>query len=183
MYTCSCSVQDPGNYKSGLGFSYAAFASAAAEFGDRKINEDFLRQVDEEHYPAYTTDTGARRNKGISTLGQGTLLKARLGGYQDWHNMLNYGPPETALRGPIVADLKFPDVLVAKAWSHDGHGLELIVYNGNEKGVQTIGLERLVKRGKYKGQNGKEFTANAEGKAYIEINVDGRTRVDIQPAA
>lgn len=70
---------DPGNYKPGIGYMHPVFAAAAAEFGDLKIRDQLLKQLDEEHHPVFTTKTGALKNKGLSTLGQGTALRARLG--------------------------------------------------------------------------------------------------------
>ncbi|RDW67533.1 hypothetical protein BP6252_08929 [Coleophoma cylindrospora] len=174
---------DPGNYKAGHGYSYAVFAASAAEFGDRKLNRDFLAQIDTELYPVYITETGASRNKGLSTIGQATLLRARMGGYQDWHNMLNAGPPASALNGPLLVDAKFPDILVAKAYSHDGRGLELVLYNDRAAGSFTIGLDRLMPHAAYRGQAGQEFHASAQGTARISVMIDGRTRVNIEPVA
>lgn len=176
-------IQDPGNYKAGAGYSYAVFAAAAAEFGDKKIKKEFLERVDNELYPAYTTETGARRNKNLSTIGQATVLRARIGEYQDWHNMLNVGPDSNALRGPLLADASFPDVLVAKAYSHDGLGLDLVLYNGKKPGKFALGLERMIPGATYKGQNGQSFTADENGRASIPVEIDGRTQVLIERAS
>lgn len=171
---------DPGNYKAGVGCIRAAFASAAAEFGDRKVSADCIEQVDTEMHPVMETATGALRNKGLSTIAQGSLLRARLSRYQDWTNMMTVGPPPNALSGPLLTDCKFPDVLVAKAYSHDGQGLDLVLYNGNEAGVFDLGFERLQPGKEYMGQHGKKFTADSQGKAKIKANLDGRTPIMIQ---
>lgn len=96
--------------------------------------------------------------------------------------MMTVGPPSTALSGPLLTDCKFPDVLVAKAYSHDGQGLDLVLYNGNEAGVFDLGFERLLPGKKYLGQNGQEFTADSQGKAKIQAKLDGRTAIMIQLA-
>lgn len=106
-----------------------------------------------------------------------------MGGYQDWHNMLNYGPPATALSGPLLVDAKFPDVLVAKAYSHDGKGLELVLYNDKLAGNFTLGLDRLTPGASYRGQSGQEFRASAKGTASITVKIDGRTQINIEPVA
>lgn len=70
---------DPGNYKPGEGSTRAIFAAAAAEFGDKKISEQLLKELDEVYHPVFTTKTGSLKNKGLSSLEQGTAMKARLG--------------------------------------------------------------------------------------------------------
>ncbi|KAF2022827.1 hypothetical protein EK21DRAFT_95409, partial [Setomelanomma holmii] len=41
---------DPGNYKAGKGFVCAAMASVASEYGDYRIRDELIRQVDEERF-------------------------------------------------------------------------------------------------------------------------------------
>ncbi|KAJ4351970.1 uncharacterized protein N0V89_007315 [Didymosphaeria variabile] len=51
-----------------------------------------------------------------------------------------------------LADRKFPEVLevlVAKAYTHDGKSLELVLYNGKSDGKQKLGIERLTAGAKY----------------------------------
>ena len=70
---------DPGNYRPGQGSMRSIFAAAAAEYGDLKIRDQLLKELDEQDNPAFTTKTGALKNKGLSTLEQGTAMKGRLG--------------------------------------------------------------------------------------------------------
>lgn len=173
---------DPGNYKAGVGSIRAVFANAAAEFGDYRVNEECIEQIDNEIHPIVETATGALRNKGLSTIGQGTLLRARLGRYQDWTNMMITGPAPNALAGPLLTGCKFPDVLVAKAYSHDGKSLDLVVYNGNEAGVFDLGFERLQPGKTYVGQEGVTFTADGQGKGSFKAKIDGRTAIMVKLA-
>jgi hypothetical protein len=38
------------------------------------LRKDLLKQLDEEYHPVFTTRTGALKNKGLSTIEQGTAL-------------------------------------------------------------------------------------------------------------
>jgi hypothetical protein len=134
---------DPGNYKSGAGSIRAIFAAAAAEFGEENLLKDLLGQLDEEFFPVQETSSGALVNKGLSTLCRGAALRGRMAGYRDWVGMLRDGQPEQVLRGPMLEEVPFPQVLVAKAFSHDGEGMELVVYNGKQAGVFRLGFTRL----------------------------------------
>jgi hypothetical protein len=172
---------DPGNYKAGEGCLRSVFACAAAEFGDEKIKNECLAQLDNEYFPVEATTTGSLKNKGLSTVGQGTALRARLIGYQDWTNMMTVGPAKSAFAGPILADAKFPDVLVAKAFSHDGVGLEMVLYNGKKSGTFTLGLERLKPGQKYEVAATRQvFIAESSGKAELAIAIKDRTVVEIK---
>lgn len=158
------------------------FAAAAAEFGDSKIKSDCLAQLDKEYFPVIATPSGSLKNKGLSTVAQGTALRARLAHYQDWTNMLTKGPPPYALKGPLLAQASFPQVLVAKAYSHDGLGLDLVLYDGANPGTFELGLERLTPGATYIFSTGEEVAADKEGKAIVSVRVDGRTQVFITPA-
>jgi hypothetical protein len=181
-YLVTLSPQDPGNYKAGEGCLRSVFAAAAAEFGDVKIRNDCLAQLDEEYFPVYATPSGSLKNKGLSTAAQGTTLRARLIHYQDWTNMMTKGPEPNALKGPLLEQAPFPQVLVAKAYSIDGLGLDLVLYNGADPGVFELALERLQSGGTYRLSTGGKVTASKDGKANFSVRVDGRTQVILTPA-
>lgn len=96
--------------------------------------------------------------------------------------MITKGPPENAFKGPILEDAPFPDILVAKAWSHDGEGMELIVYPGKDAGKFQLGFTRLKPGQRYffDGASGKvSAEASKDGKASFEVSVDGRTAFNL----
>ncbi|KAK5198816.1 hypothetical protein LTR92_001287 [Exophiala xenobiotica] len=101
---------DPGNYKGGVGALRAFIAGWAAEFGVEKVRVDALEELD--------TD-----NKGLSATSQVVAPMARLMPHQDLANATLHGPEPAAMQGPLLADCKFPEVLVAKAYSHGLQGL------------------------------------------------------------
>ena len=172
---------DPGNYKGGIGSLRAFLAGCAAEFGDESIRRDALDQLDTEFFPVEATESGALRNKGLSATAQVVALMARLMRHQDLANATLHGPDPVAMRGPILADVAFPDVLVAKAYSHDGQGLDLVLYPGKAAGTFTLGFERLNAGQRY-DVAGKKMQADREGKGSVEVKLDGRTPVMLSPA-
>jgi hypothetical protein len=173
---------DPGNYKGGVGALRAFVAGCAAEFGDEKVRVDALEELDNEYFPVEATESGALRNKGLSATSQVVALMARLMRYQDLANATLHGPEPVALQGPLLASCKFPEVLVAKAYSHDSKGLDLVLYNGKQAGTFTLGLERLTPGGKYSLSTGQSVTADKTGKASVDVKIDGRTQVTLSPA-
>jgi hypothetical protein len=75
----------------------------------------------------------------------------------------------------------FPEVLVAKAWSHDGKGLDLVLYNGQQPGDFELTFSRLCPGGKYQAIKGEGFTADSRGRATLVVGVNGRTSFTLSP--
>jgi len=168
---------DPGNYKGGVGALRAFVAGCAAEFGDEKVRKDALEQLDNEYFPVEATPSGSLYNKGLSATAQVVALMARLMRHQDLANATLHGPDPAAMKGPILAECKFPEVLVAKAYSHDSKNLDLVLYNGKGAGKQTLGFERLGPNTKYQLSNGQTIMADSRGKATVDVKLDGRTQI------
>jgi hypothetical protein len=87
------------------------------------------------------------------------------------------------LRGPILTDAKYPDVLVARAFSN-GDDLDLVLYPGANPGRQDIRVERLRPGSKYAMRNGSDhaFAADNSGAASLTVELNGRTPIHIVPA-
>ena len=171
---------DPGNYKPGEGAMRALFAAAAAEFGDVDLRDEMLRQLDEEFHPVFATSSGSLKNKGLSTIEQGTALRGRLGEYQDWVSMAQRGPPANVRNGPILDQVSFPDVLVAKAYSQDGISLDLVFYPGKDAGTFPLGFKSL-RPGETYDLGSQSVTAKGDGTASFEARIDGRTAMRLTP--
>jgi len=94
------------------------------------------------------------------------------------------GPPSSVLSGPRLADARYPDVLVAKAWS-EGDALDLVLHPGAKPGRQTLGIERLRPLARYAvtGARASELVADARGGATLEVDLDGRTELRVAPRA
>lgn len=95
--------------------------------------------------------------------------------------MVAQGPPKNVLNGPILDEAPFPDVLVAKAYSHDGEGLELVLYPGKESGKFQLGFARL-KAGVSYALEGATKQADKDGKATWEVELKDRTVLNLVKA-
>ena len=84
------------------------------------------------------------------------------------------------MSGPLLARAGFPDVLVAKAYSHDGKGLDLVLYPGKEAGVFELGFERLTPGGRYR-VGGGQLVADELGCGSVGVAIKGRTAVVLSP--
>ncbi|MDO8434079.1 MAG: hypothetical protein Q7S58_16905 [Candidatus Binatus sp.] len=173
---------DFGNYRPGFGGAYAMIMDSAREFGDYDTADAAERALDQDC--GRTDERGILRYSKMSNLSNITAVRARIHRRDDFRNTVMQGPPEAALRGPILADAKYPDVLVARAFS-DGDDLDLVLYPGAESTAQQIRIERLRPGAKYVMRNGAEhpFAADNSGAASLPIELHGRTPVHIVPAA
>jgi hypothetical protein len=102
----------------------------------------------------------------------------------DFRKSFVVGPPQSVFDGPILAEARYPDVLVAKAFSR-GDDLELVLYPGAGTGSQKIGIERLKPGAGYelRGAAAAAFRADEHGRASLEVDLRGRTPVHIVPVA
>ncbi|KAK2761448.1 linalool dehydratase-isomerase precursor [Colletotrichum kahawae] len=173
---------DPGNYRASEGPLRAFIAATAVEFGNEKIRKEALDQLDNTYFPVEATKSGSLRNKGLSATTQVIALMARLVKNRDLANATLHGPPENALKGPLLEEAPFPDVLVAKAYSNDGKQLDLVLYNGAEPGTFDLGFERLVPGNEYSISTGGSVKASNRGKATVKVSVKGRTQIILKPA-
>ncbi len=110
-------------------------------------------------------------------------MRARIHRRDDFRRTIAEGPPEASLRGPLLTDAKYPDVLVARAFSN-GDNLDLVLYPGAQPGQQIIRVERLRPGANYAMRNGSEhaFTADNNGAASLSVELRGRTPIHILPA-
>ncbi|MDR1899825.1 MAG: hypothetical protein LBQ55_07460 [Treponema sp.] len=121
--------------------------------------------------------------KDVSVCGMANLAAARWNRKNDWFDTILKGPPAAAFSGPLLNGCLYPHVLVAKAFSH-GDDLELVLYNGTDEKRQRIQIERLRENKPYLiRETGHVFTADGEGKAGLDCDLDGRTQLTIVPAA
>ena len=172
---------DTGNYGKNPGFILAGIALAAREHGDDAMAEAALRKADQ--ILKRTEDPAVYAFEGISTAANLNLAAARWSRKNDWQDLINVGPDRRALDGPILADCKYPRVLVARAVS-DGVGLDLVLYNGEEPGTESITLERLMPDTRYlvSGASPSEFDSGSAGVASLQVRLDGRIEVTVRPA-
>src|SRR5262249_14509028 len=98
----------------------------------------------------------------------------------DFHKSFVVGPPESVFTGPILTGARYPDVLVARAFS-DGEDLHLVLYPGAARGPQKIVIERLKPSASYELRGARETTFQADGRATLSVAGDrqGRTPLHV----
>jgi hypothetical protein len=172
---------DAGGYTTGFTAAYAGILCAAREFGDDEIAEAAQRSLDLDC--GLTTEGGVRRYMTGSNLSNVNAVMGQLMRTGDFRRSFAEGPPTSALRGPVLAEARYPDVLVARAFSR-GDDLDLVLYPGNGAGKQTVRIERLKPGRDYivQGQGTARRTATADGTLDLDVTLEGRTAIKILPA-
>ncbi len=172
---------DCGYYRPGMLFAYAAVLLSAREFGDHELAEAAQRSIDQDCGPAIENGGALRYTKG-STVANIWAAEGMLMRTGDFRNSFVKGPPESVFRGPILNAASYPEVLVAKAFSH-GDDLQLVLYPGAGDGAQILGIERLQPNANYeiRGSNEGIFKSDENGCARLSIELLGRTPVNIVP--
>jgi hypothetical protein len=169
---------DLGNYRQGWAGVYATILNAAREFGDEEIAAAAQRSLDRDC--GRRDDGGILRYTKASNLSNTFAARARIVRRDDFRNAVVKGPPARAVSGPILAEAKYPDVLVARAHSLGGD-LELVLYPGVQPGPQRLRLERLRPGALYALNGARENVCRADdtGAASIVVDLQGRTPVHI----
>ena len=98
-------------------------------------------------------------------------------------DMVNKGLPDAWATGPILADAKYPDVIVTRAVT-DGSALDLVLQPGDGAVQAELGFARLKPGKSYRiRQSDKSLTAALDGTARITVPVEGRTEIHLVPIA
>lgn len=159
---------------------YATILLAAHEFGDDEIADAALRALDADG--GLASDGDVRRYGRGSNLANALAVQGHIARTGDFRASMVEGPPPSVGAGPRLADARYPDVLVARAFS-GGEDLDLVLYPGAAPGRHALGIERLQPNGCYavEGAEAGELTADATGRAQLEVGLDGRTPLHIAP--
>ncbi len=149
----------------------------ANEYGDTEIVNG-LRNA-ESIYLERSKDPKILKYKNVPVVVMAYFVFAHLSKKGDWQDIILRKTSDAALHGPILTDCRFPQVMVAKAYS-SGNDLDLVLYNGEEAGEEIIRIERLQPNAIYRIEGTERtFSADAEGCANLSIFLDGRTPLHI----
>jgi len=171
---------DAGNYTLNHTAAFGSIMMSAREFGDDDVAAAAQRSLDEECKPSL--DGGVRRYMAGSNLANIAAATGRLMRTGDFRRSFVEGPSDATLAGPRLTGVRYPDVLVARAYSN-GDDLELVLHPGTGPGERTITVERLqpAKRYALSGAKVAEVVADGGGRATFAVALNGRTAIALTP--
>lgn len=172
---------DPGNYTLGRDtMGLAGITMAAREVGDEEAAAAAAaalaerEPVEERH--------GARRWADSSPLVNFYGILGRFGRRSGLRDLLGHGGvPAAWQEGARLAEVAYPDVLVARAVT-DGHALDLVLRPGDGPVRTTLAVDRLVPGRTYTslGTAAETVTADEHGRALLEVDLGDRHEVRLR---
>ncbi len=175
---------DPGDYSfhHGDGFSQVVTALAAREMGDEETALGLSRTIEEDH-PVVERE-GATRHSGVSSLTNALAGLARFTRRDALRDLVAGDLPDAWRRGPRLEVAAYPDVLVARAET-DGDSLFLVLRPGVSPCRSTLALSGLRPFEAYRaaGALHPELSADATGRATVDVALADRTEITIRPVA
>jgi linalool dehydratase/isomerase-like protein len=172
---------DTGNYSRSPATAYSAIGWAATEMGDTELAARLTEDVEATYEPI--VEGGVKRYGRASALSNFALLAGQVANPGGHRQRVAHGMPDAWMRGPVLDDCRYPDVLVAQAVS-DGDDLRLVLHPGAAAGRQALGIARLRPGVMYRltGAVQDAVTATSQGTARFEVDLDGRREVRLVPA-
>lgn len=167
-----------------LGGSSANFWSClyadAREFGDTRIADAVMAIAEDTLDPQ--VHNGARAYAKASVYSNAIFSLGRFIDEYGYTDAVTTSLPREWSRGPLLADAPYPECLVARAES-DGSAMRLVLRPGEGPQRVRLSLARLRPGTNYRVQGGiaEQLTATNDGTAAIEIDLGGRTEVDVTP--
>ncbi|MCE5289871.1 MAG: hypothetical protein LLG14_11590, partial [Nocardiaceae bacterium] len=176
----SWNLIDPGNYGVFTDrFTRAVLAANAREFGYHVAADSLVESM----RGRLIEQDGAVRYKGLSVWGNLYLAMTQFGREDAFRGLVTNGFPAEWRTGPRLCEVAYPDVIVTYAVT-DGESLDLVLVPGDGPRHTTIAFDRLRPGRTYRvsGAMTNTLTADLDGKALVQINLDERLEVRLTPA-
>jgi hypothetical protein len=171
---------DMGNYKPGYGLAMESLYGAAREFGDADAAAAAKLALDTLCDPV-TEDGVFRYHKMSNSVNACVTIDRQL--HQNFWRRTVVGPTaDSALYGPVLDEVAYPDVLVARATS-DGDDLHLVLRPGRRNSSQVLRFARLQPHRAYRvtGALSESLVADSQGRGELTIVLSGRTEIRVLP--
>jgi hypothetical protein len=170
---------DTGNYRFSRAAAFAGTALAAVEMGDEQVAALCLAELAQRYPPAPGAESFYRLD--ASVWAHAVELLARSGAHNGLRHLI--GKPDAVRTGPMICDVRYPDVLVARAVAQDGM-LDAVLYPGKRNGRHRVGLSGLAPGAVYACDGAEEprIVADAQGRTTLIVCLDGRRALRVRPS-
>jgi Linalool dehydratase/isomerase len=170
--------RDIGNLGASMANFWSCLYADAREFGDARI-ASAVHQVAEESLEPQVR-AGARAYAKASVYSNAIFNLGRFIDEHGYTDAVTAPPPAAWLRGPVLADAPYPECLVARAET-DGTALSLVLRPGEGPCRVRLSLARLQPGARYsaRGASPDQVTAEPDGTALLEVELGGRTEVQL----
>lgn len=175
---------DAGNYRLSLISTLGACRCFALEMGDEDLAEK-LKFTARKKYP-YIERNGINYYPEASSLANIMNCYGTMHRHNAWAQLNQFDLPERVFNGPLLTSCSYPEILVAKAVSHTGTDIELVLYAGSENRVQQIVISHLSPETQYlvfcsTDNYSYSQDSDSNGELHLVITLHDRTLVSVKP--
>jgi hypothetical protein len=174
---------DTGNYSFHPLKSYTYIVDEAREAGDEPAAVAAWDEV-KDRIDLRIDDRGWLMVEGASVASHIALLRALVNRKAGWLDLITKGMPQAWLDGPQLESVPYPQVLVSRAVT-DGKALDAVLRSTNGGGRVSVELSQLRPGGEYAVTGGVEAktVANDQGRASVQVDLNGRSELRVAPVA
>jgi hypothetical protein len=172
---------DTGNYVFHPLKAYAYLIEEAREVGDDEAAEAAWEEV-QQRIDMKIDDRGWLTVDGASMASHLALARSLNGRKSGWLDLITRGMPDAWREGPQVESVPYPAVMVSRAVT-DGQALDAVFRSTNGGGRFDIELSQLRPNGEYAVSGGTTaaVVADAQGRATVEVELNGRRELRLAP--
>ena len=172
---------DTGNYAFHPLKAYAYLIEEAREVGDDEAAEAAWEEV-QQRIDMTIDDRGWLVVDGASMAAHLALARSLNGRKSGWLDLITRGMPEAWANGPQVESVPYPAVMVSRAVT-DGQALDAVFRSTNGGGRFDVELSQLRPNGEYDltGATAESLVADAQGRATVEVELNGRRELRLTP--
>lgn len=173
---------DFGNYRRGVRTMAAcSIMQIAREFGDSELAEAARHTL--RTYGGESLENGVLSFATGSNMANIYAMQGIFARRDDIRTTWLDGPDQACLRGPLLDNDTYPEMLVAAAHG-DGADLRLVLYPGTKEGPQELTFAQLRPGGRYELTGCDGFLiADMHGSASAFVLICGRTEIHLRPAS
>ena len=174
---------DTGNYSFHPLKSYCYIIDEAREAGDEQAAEAAWDEV-KDRIDVKIDERGWLVVEEASLSSHIALSRALTGRKAGWLDMIEKGMPQEWLDGPQLESVPYPQVLVSRAVT-DGEALDAVLRSTNGGGRVAVELSQLRPGGQYTVTGGVQpaLVADDQGRASVQVDLNGRSELRVAPAA
>ena len=121
---------------------------------------------------------------GASMASRLALARSLNGRKSGWLDLITRGMPDAWRNGPQIESVPYPAVMVSRA-VNDGDALDAVFRSTNGGGRFNVELSQLRPNGEYDVTGGttESVVADAQGRATVEVELNGRRELRLAPRA
>ena len=162
--------------------AYLGTLAQAVEYGDTKLAERIRQTYRADPSNGIIRENGVAHVPGLNMGQMGTLWYGMFGRHGSSYDLISRGNLPEWDRGPVLQEVPYPHVLVARAVT-DGESLSAVLRPGGRGGRYPVSVGRLIPGRDYRvrGAVPESVRASPEGIAHFDVIIEDRVELEVSP--